>query len=271
MIHELMMPATAGKGPAVTCVCHRPEGSTVPELGLDELLGTVAHELRSPLAETLSGVYLITSESDPDPIARRALIVMERQLRQAIQIVDDLFDVSAGGLGKLSLHKEVVTLTEVVKRATESVAHFLTARRHRLTVSLPAVPVSLEADPLRLAQALTNLLSNAAKFTDAGGHIRLSAEVEDAQIILRVGDNGPGIAPDLLPHVFDLFRQGPDGTRHTQAGLCIGLALVKSLVELHGGSVAAHSDGPDLGAEFVVRLPSPQPTAGYRCVSDMKR
>jgi signal transduction histidine kinase len=219
---------------------------------LDELLGTVAHELRSPLASILSGMAVISSECDLDAFARRALRVMEHQLRQGIRLVDDLFDVCAGGLGKLSLRKEAVAVGEVVARAAEKSGPLLATRRHRLTVSLPPEPLSLEADPLRLDQVLTNLLGNAAKFTDPGGDIRLSAAAEAGQIVLRVRDNGRGIAPDLLPRVFDLFHQIPgQGT----GGLGIGLALVKSLVELHGGSVAARSDGPGSGSEFVVRLP----------------
>jgi signal transduction histidine kinase len=157
----------------------------------------------------------------------------------------------------LALHKERVHLAEVVAAAAETAGHSIAARRHRLTVSLPPEPLSLEADPLRLGQILTNLLTNAAKFTDPGGDVRLSAQAEAGQVVLRVRDNGRGIAPDLLPHVFDLFHQG-EGAQKT-GGLGIGLALVKSLVELHGGSVEALSDGPGTGAEFVVRLPAAAP------------
>jgi signal transduction histidine kinase len=223
---------------------------------LDELVGTVAHELRNPLAATLSGVYLITSECDMDQVARRALVVMERQLQQALRIVDDLFDLSAGSLNKLSLSKEEVALAKVVERATETAGHLLSARRQRLTVSLPSEPVYLEADPQRLVQVLANLLGNAAKFTDPGGHIRLAATVEAGEVVVRVRDDGRGIKPDLLPRVFELFQQLPGREAHRTGGLGIGLALVKALVELHGGSVTASSDGPGAGSEFVVRLPA---------------
>jgi signal transduction histidine kinase len=216
----------------------------------------VAHELRTPLAATLSGVYVITSECDMDQLARRALAVMERQLQHAMRIVDDLFDLSAGSLHKLSLCKEEVALAEVVERATEIAGHLLSARRQRLTVSLPSEPVYLEADPLRLAQVLANLLGNAAKFTDPGGHIRLAAAVEAGEVVVRVQDDGRGIDPDLLPRVFDLFRQIPTTGVRATGGLGIGLALVKALVELHGGLVTACSDGPGTGSEFVVRLPA---------------
>jgi signal transduction histidine kinase len=173
-----------------------------------------------------------------------------------MRLVEDLFDVCADGRGKLSLCKEVVDLAEVVAGATGTVGHLLTTRGHRLAVSLPTEPVFLVADPLRLEQVLTNLLANAAKFTDPGGHIRLTAEAAARQVVLRVRDNGRGIEPDLLPRVFDLFRQGQDSGVRVARGLGIGLALVKSLVELHGGSVAAFSDGPGTGSEFVVRLPA---------------
>jgi signal transduction histidine kinase len=170
-----------------------------------------------------------------------------------MRLVDDLFDLSAGGLGKLSVHKEMVVLADVVARATETAGRLIAARQHRLTVSLPPEPLHLEADPLRLAQVLTNLLCNAAKFTDPGGEIRLSASVEDGQIVIRVQDNGRGIPRNQLPHVFELFQQTSVGRA---GGMGIGLALVKSLVELHGGLVAASSDGPGSGSEFVVRLPA---------------
>jgi signal transduction histidine kinase len=223
---------------------------------LDEVLAAVAHELRSPLATILTAVYAL-NDCDLGPMANRTLAAMERHSQQAMRLVDDLFDLCAGGLGKLSLRKEVVAVAEVVNGAAEKVGGLLSARRHRLTISLPQAPLSLEADPLRLEQVLTNLLTNAARFTEPGGHIRLSATAEDGQAVLRVQDNGRGIAPALLPRLFDLFDQGPGAAR--AGGLGIGLALVKSLVGLHGGSVAAHSDGPGSGSEFVVRLPAGVP------------
>jgi signal transduction histidine kinase len=222
---------------------------------LDEMLGTLAHELRSPLVTIVSAAQ-VANQCDMEPPARRALSVVERQSRQALRLIDALFDICAGAKGKLSLRKEVVGLADIVAAATETAGHLLAARQHRLTVSLPPETMSLEVDPLRLAQVLTNLLSNAAKFTDPGGHIRLTARVEADQIVLRVRDNGQGIDPELLPRVFDLFYQVPEQGRQATGGLGIGLALVKSLVELHGGSVAACSDGPGTGCEFVVRLPA---------------
>ena len=220
-----------------------------------EALATLAHELRDPLAAILLALEL-HSGGDGDPAARRALTMAARQAQRAIRIVDDLFDLCAGSRDSLPLCKEVVDLAAVVAAATEATAHLLAARGHRLTVSLPAVSVSLVADPVRLEQVLINLLANAAKFTDPGGDIRLTARAEAGQAVLRVRDNGRGIAPELLPRVFDPFWQGPGRGVKGARGLGLGLALVKSLVELHGGSVAARSDGPGTGAEFIVRLPA---------------
>jgi signal transduction histidine kinase len=224
-----------------------------------ESLATLAHELRDPLAAILSALEL--HSGDGDPAARRTLTMAAHQARRAVRIVDDLFDLCAGSRDSLPLCKEVVELAAVVAGATEATAHLLAARGHRLTVSLPAGPVSLVADPVRLEQVLANLLANAAKFTDPGGDIRLTAELasrerQRPEVVLRVRDNGRGIGPDLLPRVFDPFWQGPGRGENGARGLGLGLALVKSLVELHGGSIAAHSEGPGTGAEFIVRLPA---------------
>ena len=220
---------------------------------MGEALATLAHELRDPLAAILLALDL--HSGDGDAHAPRALTIAAHQARRAVRIVDDLFDLCAGSRDGLPLHKERVELAAVVAGATGATAHRFAARGHRLTVSLPTEPLFLDADPVRLEQVLTNLLANAAKFTDPGGDIRLTAEAAAGLIVLRVRDNGRGIAPDLLPRVFDLFRQGPDPGYGGRVGLGLGLALVKSLVELHGGSVAARSDGPGTGAEFIVRLP----------------
>jgi signal transduction histidine kinase len=223
-------------------------------LPLDEALSTLAHELRNPLNTILLALDL--NSDDGDPAARRALTIAAHQARRAVRLVDDLFDLCDGSRGSLKLRKEFVELAAVVAGAREVTAHLLAGRGHRLTVEVPAEPLYLVADPLRLEQVLSNLLANAAKFTDPGGHIRLTAGVEAGQAVLRVRDNGRGIAPDLLPRVFDLFWQGPGREDQNARGLGLGLALVKSLVESHGGSVAARSDGPGTGAEFIVRLPA---------------
>jgi signal transduction histidine kinase len=236
--------------------CPHPERWEDGRSHYDEWLATLVHELRSPLVTALSALGVMPSGPGLDRDTRRARDVAERQARRALQLVDDLFDVCAGSRGKLPLRKEAVDLAEVVAGATEAADHLLAGRAHRLTVSLPPRPVTLDGDRLRLEQVLTNLLANAAKYTDPGGDIRLTAAVEAGLIVLRVRDNGRGIAADLLPRVFDMFRQGPDSPDRAESGLGIGLALVKSLVELHGGSVAASSDGPGTGSEFVVRLPA---------------
>jgi signal transduction histidine kinase len=221
----------------------------------DEALATLAHELRDPLATILLALELHSGGGDP--AARQALATAARQARRVVRIIDDLFDLCAGSWDRLSLRKEVVELATVAVAATEATAQLLAARGHRLTVSLPAGPVFLVADPVRLEQVLTNLLANAAKFTDPGGDIELIAEAEAGQAVLRVRDNGRGIAPDLLPRVFDRFWQGSEDK--PAGGLGLGLALVKSLIELHGGSVAVRSAGPGAGAEFIVRLPGGSP------------
>ena len=257
MVRELMNPVmavSAGQGPQATGLCCQPRRLQASPPCLDELLATVAHELRDPLAAILLALELHSGAGDP--AARRTLTMAAHQARRAVRIVDDLFDLCAGSRDSLPLSKEVVELAAVVAGATEATAHLLAARGHRLTVSLPAGPVSLVADPVRLEQVLANLLANAAKFTDPGGDIRLTAQAEAGQAVLRVRDNGRGIAPELLPLVFDQFWQGPGRGEKGARGLGLGLALVKSLVELHGGSVAARSDGPGTGAEFIVRLPA---------------
>jgi signal transduction histidine kinase len=249
-------PPITGRAPEVEGFCFRPRGLDATQAALNELLGTVAHELRSPFATILQAVEVIRFEGDLDPASRRAVAVLERQSRQALRLIEDLFDVCAGASGKLSVRKEAVSLAEVVAAATETASHLVAARRHRLTIALPPEPVILDADPLRLQQVLTNLLANAAKFTAPGGHIRLTAEIVAGQVVVRVRDNGRGIASDQLPRLFDRYYQALDSDCQRTGGLGIGLALVKVLVELHGGSVSASSDGPGTGSEFVVRLPA---------------
>ena len=218
-----------------------------------EALAALAHELREPLATILFALETLPVDGDSDPATRQARKIVAHQAQRAVRLVDDLFDLCASSWDRLFLQKEVMELAAVVERATEATAHLLAAREHRLVRYLPAEPLFLVADPLRLEQVLTNLLANAAKFTDPRGHIWLSAEVKSGHVVLRVRDNGRGIAPDQLPRVFDMFWQGSDN--QSSHGLGLGLALVKSLVELHGGSVAARSDGPGTGSEFIISLP----------------
>jgi signal transduction histidine kinase len=223
-------------------------------LATDESVALLAHELRDPLATIILALEVIPDHSDP--AVRQVRAAAQHQARRAVRIVDDLFDLCAASWDRLTLNKERVDLVEVVAHATEATKHLLTARRHRLSVTLPAEPVVLVADAGRLEQMLTNLLANAAKFTDPGGHIRLSVERDGDQAVLRVRDNGRGISRDLLPRVFDVFWQHREPQRRASRGLGLGLALVRSLVEAHGGTVSALSDGPGTGAEFIVRLPA---------------
>jgi CheY-like chemotaxis protein len=171
-------------------------------------------------------------------------------------MIDDLLDVSRITRGMICLRKEPIDLSPVVSSAVEAVRPLLEERKHELSVSIVNGGLRLDADPLRLEQILVNLLTNAAKYTDVGGHIRLSARREDSELVIEIRDTGLGIAPELLPKVFDLFVQGDRSAARTEGGLGIGLTLVRKLAELHGGSVAAASEGPGQGSRFTVRLPA---------------
>ncbi len=217
------------------------------------LIAILAHELRNPLASIMFALRALRERHTDEPTARHAHDAAERQARHMARIIEEVLDLCRAGQNKLSLRKERVDLAAVVAGAVETAGALLATRGHHLTVSLPPRPVSLLADPSRLNQVLTNLLTNAAKYTDPGGEICLSAEVAAGAVVLRVRDNGMGIAPDLLPRIFELCQQG-DVRDQACGGLGIGLALVKSLVELHGGNVSAFSSGAGMGSQFVVRL-----------------
>jgi len=185
--------------------------------------------------------------------------VIQRQIQHLVRLVDDLLDVSRITRGKVELRRQRIDLGDVVRQTVETVKPLMDAKSHILTVDLPAEPLPLDADPTRLEQVLGNLLRNAAKFTDPGGLIGLAVRRENGQAFVAVHDNGVGIAPDLLPQIFDLFTQGQHGLDRTGAGLGIGLTLVRSLVEMHGGKVEAHSAGLGAGATMVVKLPLAAP------------
>jgi signal transduction histidine kinase len=225
----------------------------------DHLAATLAHELRSPLTSILIGLQAIRDGGVEEAAALQACDVVERQARHMARIIDGVLDLSRAGRDRLALRSERVDLAAVVTDAVEVARPSLSSRGHRLTVSLPRRPVLLVADPSRLVQILTNLLTNAARYTDPGGEIVLTAEAAGGEVVLRVRDNGMGIAPGLLRRIFDPFSQGGRTGNGACGGLGIGLALVKSLVELHGGSVTAYSRGPGTGSEFVVRLPAGAP------------
>jgi PAS domain S-box-containing protein len=227
----------------------------------DEFLAMLAHELRNPLAPIRNAAHVLHMTGISDARVQNATAMIQRQVRHLARLVDDLLDVSRITRGKITLHKEPVDLAAVVAQVVETSRPFLDSRQHELKVSLPAEGVSVEADVTRLAQILGNLLTNAAKFTAESGHISLTVGAEADEAVIRVQDDGMGIAAELLPRVFDLFTQGDRSLARSDGGLGIGLTLVKSLVELHGGSVEAHSEGLGEGSEFVVRLPMLPPPA----------
>jgi PAS domain S-box-containing protein len=221
----------------------------------DEFLAMLAHELRNPLAPIRNSVHVLRMTSEVDSSASRIVEMMERQVNHMVRLVDDLMEISRITRGKIELRKERVELARVVRSAVETSRPLIDAAGHQLTVDLPTEPLGLQGDAVRLAQVIANLLNNAAKYTDAGGHIWLSVYRDGGSAVIAVRDTGIGIPQDMLPRVFDLFMQVDRQDGIARGGLGIGLALVKSLVEMHGGSVEARSAGPGRGSEFVVRLP----------------
>jgi PAS domain S-box-containing protein len=221
----------------------------------DEFLATLAHELRNPLAPILNSVQLLQLLPSEDPTLRQVREILDRQTRQMARLVDDLLDLSRIARGEVRLRRERLDLSAVVQQAVQTSEPLVNGRRHRLTVSLPEQPLFLEGDQARLVQVLTNLLNNAAKYTDPGGRIDLSAAREGDEAVIRVRDTGVGIPPEVLPRIFDLFMQVEGSRDRSQGGLGIGLALARRLVELHGGQMSAASAGPGQGSEFVIRLP----------------
>ncbi|MCW5656470.1 MAG: response regulator [Burkholderiaceae bacterium] len=221
----------------------------------DEFLATLAHELRNPLAPLLSSVALLKKSGISDPQLVWAREVMERQVRHMSRLLDDLLDVGRITSNKFELRRQRVSLASVVEAAVETSRPLLERARHRLQLKLPPDEVFVDADPVRLAQVFSNLLNNAARYTDEGGTIALGADCVDGRVTVSVTDNGIGIAPHDLPHLFELFSQSTPALQRAQGGLGIGLFLVKNLVELHGGTVTADSAGTGHGSVFSVELP----------------
>ena len=221
----------------------------------DEFLAMLAHELRNPLAPIRNGLQLIKLAGGQAATIEQARSMMERQLTQLVRLVDDLMDISRITRGKIELRKEWVQLTAVVNNAVEISRPLIEEMGHKLTVTLPRQPMVVEADQTRLAQVFSNLLNNAAKYSDRGGHITLAVERQGSDVVVLVKDTGIGIAADQLPRIFGMFTQVDHSLEKSQGGLGIGLTLVKRLVEMHGGRVEARSDGPGNGSEFIVRLP----------------
>ncbi len=234
----------------------------------DEFLATLAHELRNPLAPIRNALQILRLASDNKATVEQVRTIMERQLQQMVRLIDDLMDVSRITRRKLQLRKERVDLATVVRNAVETSRPLIETAGHELTVTLLMESIHVEADEARLAQILSNLLNNAAKYTERGGHIWLTVEAESEggqpsrEVLIRVKDTGIGIPADQLPHIFEMFRQVDYSLERSQGGLGIGLTLVKWLTEMHGGTVEVHSDGPNKGSEFIVRLPivTEQPT-----------
>jgi two-component system, chemotaxis family, CheB/CheR fusion protein len=227
----------------------------VADVAKDRFLAVLSHELRNPLASIDSAAALLLNQDLPAGDRDAAAEVVERQAAAMKALLDDLLDVSRLKLGRLELQRETVTLSDVVMAALETTRPLLQAARHTLKVDLPDYAIKLQADPLRLSQVLSNLLTNAIKYTRPGGAIRLSASLEGDDAVLSVSDNGIGIEPGQIERMFDMFTQAQSVANHNYAGLGIGLALVRNIVEVHGGRIVASSAGPGKGSEFRVVLP----------------
>jgi len=234
----------------------------------NEFLAILAHELRNPLAPIRTAVQILNREGTLAPESQWALSAIERQVRQMARLIDDLVDVARMSTNRFDLRKERVDLAVVLRLAVETSGSLLRAGGQEFTTEVPEDAILLDADPMRLAQAISNCLNNAAKFTDRGGHIWLTAERVGGDAVITVRDTGVGISRGMLPHVFEMFTQGEHTRARTFGGLGIGLTLVKRLVEMHGGTVAAESTGLGMGSTFVIRLPAaletshcPQPQA----------
>jgi signal transduction histidine kinase len=221
----------------------------------DEFLAVLGHELRSPLASILNGIHLLGHHEQDAPAAQNIQAMLERQVGRMTQLLDDLLDVSRITHGRLRLQCKRIDLREVVSNAVQTLESDIRQRNHRMTFSLPDAPMWLRADPGRLEQVFVNLLANASKYTDTGGELTVVAHVQDDQAVVCVRDSGMGIAAEVLPNLFDLFWQADAAASRSQSGLGIGLALVRNLVESHGGLVTAQSAGSGQGSEFTVYLP----------------
>lgn len=221
----------------------------------DEFLAMLGHELRNPLAAITNAGELTKLLEPSDPTFQETLEVIRQQASLMKRLVDDLLDVSRITSGRIALQKLIVNVGEILVRVAESNGPLFTSRGHALHLTVPMPDLFVEADPFRLEQILSNLLVNAAKYTDPGGHVWFSAAGEDGNVVFRIRDNGIGIGPDLLPNVFDLFAQAHRSLHRAEGGLGIGLTIVRGLTELHGGRVWAESDGYGRGAEFCVSLP----------------
>jgi PAS domain S-box-containing protein len=246
----------------------------------NEFLAMLAHELRNPLAPIRNGVELLKISEGGDPLVMETAEMMERQIVHLVRLVDDLLDLSRVITGKIHLDKQPIEVNTFIDRAVEEIQPTIDERGHSLMIARPSQPVAVEGDVVRLSQAISNLLSNAAKYSDSPCQIWLIVEIDKQDVVIRVRDQGIGMEPDELSRIFNLFAQGDVSLARTRGGLGIGLTLVKRIVELHGGSVAATSPGRSQGTEVVVRLPlstsaaappKPLPTGSRRASEDIRR
>jgi signal transduction histidine kinase len=233
----------------------RVEELTTANRRKDEFLAMLGHELRNPLASINNGIRLLSHQTQDTPARQKTQAMIERQARRMTQLVHDILDVSRITRRRLHVQRERIDLRDVVSNAIETVESDIQQRNHRLTSTLPDTPLWLQGDPGRLEQVFVNLLANASRYTDVGGELAVEVRGRNTQAIVRIRDSGIGIAPEVLPHLFDLFRQADAAAPHSQSGLGIGLALVRDLVESHGGSVMGESAGLGRGSEFTVCLP----------------
>jgi len=221
----------------------------------DEFLAMLAHELRNPLAPISNSIHIMRSASVSQPIREEAAMLVDRQITQMTHLLNDLLDVSRVTLGKIELKLQKVALAEIISMATESIRPLIEDRQQRLNVSVPEHPIWLYADKTRLAQVFSNLLNNAAKYTDKGGYIEIMTFEDKLGVTITIRDNGIGIPKEVQPHIFDLFAQVDSSMERAQGGLGIGLTLVQNLLAMHKGTVSVFSEGKGRGSIFTVRLP----------------
>jgi len=268
-LEERVAERTAELERSITRQTEMAEQLRIADRRKDEFLALLAHELRNPLAPLRNAINILRLKESQDPEVLWSRGVIERQAVQLTRLVDDLLDVSRITLGKIKLRPQALDLATVVARAVETSRPLIDAHRHELLITLPDGPVRVEGDRARLTQVIANLLNNAAKYQNDGGTIALTVERDAAFAVITVRDRGIGIAPEMLSEIFLLFAQGERTLDRAQGGLGIGLSLVKTVVELHGGQVSAASDGPGRGSQFSIRLPCLlQELDGYRVSSD---
>ncbi len=240
----------------------RADGLADANRNQEEFMALLSHELRSPLSPIINALNILRQVRTNNPIIENAGNIIDRQVGQMVRLVDDLLDITRITKGKLRLTQEKIELRVIANRAAETARPFIEACKHEFSLALPTKPLWVEADPARMEQVLVNLLNNAAKYTDPGGLIRMTVSQEGDEAVIRVRDNGVGIASELLPHIFELFTQVDGSLGRSYGGLGIGLALARNLVEMQGGRIQAQSGGLGKGSEFTVKLPLVSAPAG---------